>query len=146
MNLEIGKLSFVCLFLIFLSKSAICQDSINTPPSVSIKYIVFNETNFQEIVDSHDNVLLYFTANWSADSQNKKQNFMNIKDGLLDIKKAEDNRDNFIVVGEVNSKNYKICHDFNIKKYPSIVLISGKRHHLYKGDIEAEQILEWLRQ
>ncbi len=128
------------LLLNLLFHSFLLQDT-----QVSIKYVYFNETNFEQNVNSYDNVLIYFTANWSTDSQSKKQNFLNIKDGLLDIKKSLENRDRFIVVGEVNSKSYKICHDLNIKKYPSIVLISGKTHFLYKGEIEPEHILNWLR-
>lgn len=132
---------FIQVYLFFLLFNLYnLQDS-----QVSIKYVYFNETNFEQIVTSYNNVLIYFTANWSTDSQNKKQNFLNIKNGLLDIKKSQENRDEFIVVGEVNSKSYKICHDFNIKKYPSIVLISGKTHFLYKGEIEPEHILNWLK-
>jgi hypothetical protein len=137
------KLSFSLLLQIFLlfllSHYSLTQDS-----QLSIKYVYFNETNFEQNVNSYDNVLIYFTANWSSDSQSKKQNFLNIKNGLLEIK-SQENRDQFIVVGEVNSKSYKICHDLNINKYPSIVLISGKTHYLYKGEIEPEHILNWLR-
>ena len=128
------------MLILLTAKTVVSEES-----KVTIKYAYFNETNFEEFRTSHENILIYFTANWSADSQNKKQNFLNIREGLLDIKKNENNKDNFIVVGEANSKSYKLCHDFNIKKYPSVMLISGNRQHLYKGEIEAEHILEWLR-
>jgi hypothetical protein len=141
MKFQPPTLLFLTLIFFLSFFSVRCQEQ-----QVSIKYVYFNETNFEEHLNAFENVLIYFTANWSSDSQNKKQNFMGIKDGLLDIKKSQENKEKFIVVGEVNSKSYKLCHDYNIKKYPSIVLISGKRHHLYKGDIESEHILEWLRQ
>ena len=140
MKPKIFSFFYQILLFLLLFHLLVSQDN-----KVTIKYVYFNETNFDEIVNSHDNILIYFTANWSTDSQNKKQNFLNIKNGLLEIKKEQDNRDNFIVVGEVNSKSYKICHDFNVKKYPSIVLISDKKRFLYKGDVEADHILDWLR-
>ena len=139
MKLQLLKISLYIFMMFMMSTTMHSQDNL-----VSIKYIYFNESNIDEITNMNENVLIYFTANWSADSQNKKQNFLNIKNGLLEIK-SKDNRENFIIVGEVNSKSNKICRKYEISKFPTIILISGDKHYKYKGEIETEHILHWLK-
>ena len=130
---------YFCLLLTIVNGEVVNKDDI--------KYLSFNDTNYYgQYLHKYENILLYFTANWSDDSHSKKQNFLNIKNDELTHMILAQKKSNYLIIGEVDSKSYKICHEYDIQKYPSIVLVEGSKYIKYKGDFETESILHWLKQ
>jgi hypothetical protein len=109
-----------------------------------IQYISFNETNFDGYRQNYDNLLVYFTAKWNKERPERIAVIDEIKDHLKNITKNE--KETYLAFGEVDSINYKIFHDYDIQRYPSIILVEGAKHMKYKGEFESTKIVNWLKQ
>lgn len=137
------KVKIVFSILFFVSLLHIYTPS-RIEPIRQISYVTFNDTNFEEFRNKFENILIYFTASWKNETDERKIILEKVRQELSTSNAKE--RDNYLIMGEVDSKNYKIFHDYNVQKYPSIALIEGNNSMKYKGDFESEKILEWVNQ
>ncbi len=108
------------------------------------QHLVLNETNFDQFRQNYDNLLVYFTASWNSESPERKAVIENLVHQLQNLTKSE--KDNYFAFGEVDSKNYKIFHEYDVQRYPSLILVEGTKFMRYKGEFEATKIMTWLKQ
>lgn len=125
-----------CLSFLFSAKSEnLTKDVIN---------VIFNDTNFEQYLQNYENLLVYFTASWNAETPERKEIMSKLNQEIDLLRQNENN--NFIIMGEIDSKNYNVSHAYDVQKYPSLILIEGSKHMKYKGNFEFESIIEWLNQ
>ena len=137
MKNEFLLIFFFCLAFLQIHESQQTEANI-------FQYRVLNETNFDQYKQDYNNLLVYFTASWNSESPERKAIIENLIHQLQDLTKNE--KENYFAFGEVDSKNYKIFHEYDVQRYPSLILVEGSKHMKYKGDFEVTKIITWLKQ
>ena len=128
------------IFSLSLLKSIITEEE----QKKEVKTLVLNDSNFHEYKEKYENLLVYFSASWNEETPERKELISNINQEVDQIKEKENEK--YIIMGEVDSKNYNTSHLYDVQKYPSLILIEGPKHMKYKGPFELERIMEWLNQ
>lgn len=94
------------------------------------------DESFNSYKEKHDFMVIYFHAEWSNESKLIKQQFLRLPDWV--------ETDKGILYGIVTSKNYLTVHNYNIDRFPSVVLINNDKFYLYKGEMKSNHISEWI--
>jgi len=125
------NLSFVFAIFLFIVNQAFVK---------SFEVINISEENYNEI-KNNENLILYFHATWASKSDKHKEEFYSLAQQLKNnLSFANKN----FVLGIVSNKAYKICRDFKVESYPSIILIKSSERHLYNGQINGESMMYWV--
>jgi len=102
----------------------------------SNRVIPVNDTTYEEYVTNNDYVTIYFHATWSNDSKMIRLQFLGLSHSIkTDLKVA------FL---ETTSKAYMMNYKYDIKKYPSIILVNKEKQFLYNGPLKTREIAEWI--
>jgi len=98
--------------------------------------ISVNDTTYEEYINNNEFVSIYFHATWSNDSKNIRMQYMSLPHSVKS--------DSKIAFLETTNKSYLINYKYDIKNYPTILLINKDNHFTYKGSMKTRDIAEWF--
>lgn len=102
----------------------------------SNRVVLVNDTTYEEYISNHDYVAIYFHATWSNDSKMIRLQFLGLPQTII--------TDLNIAFVETTSKAYMMNYKYDIKRYPSIVLVNKDKHFLYNGQMKTREIADWI--
>lgn len=99
--------------------------------------ISVNDTNYEEHITENDFVSIYFHAPWSSDSRKIKNHFL----GLPQSINIPNIKIQFL---ETTNKAVRLNHRYDIRGYPTILLIKKDKHFVYKGGMKIQEMAAWI--
>lgn len=100
--------------------------------------VAVNDYNYKEYINNHEYVAIFFHAPWSNDSKILRVQYLALP-GYLN--RASNNN---IAILETNSKSREMIEKYEVKSFPTIVLVSKERFFHYKGTIKARDLNDWI--
>jgi len=119
------KIFFISIFLLNIVKILLTN-----------KVIKVNDTNYEEYIINNDYVAIYFHATWSSDSHTLRQQFFGLPHSV--------STDQKVAYLETTSKDYRINYKFDIKRYPTMIMVNKEKHFIYNGQMKVRDMAEWI--
>jgi hypothetical protein len=147
-----GKFIFL-LFNLLLTLTFISTqtqtEQLETNESLSnTKIIKVDDTNYQDYIDKNDFVVIFIHAPWSNDSKKMLNQYSILPHEIKENQnKNEANNENLLKIGylETTNKSVRLNHRYNIRGYPSILLVKKDKHFIYKGEMKLQDIVSWVK-
>ena len=112
------------------------------------KIIKVDDKNYEEHIEKNDYVVIFIHAPWSNDSKKMLQYYTLLPNEIKSSNNQnEAKNENSIKIGflETTNKSVRLCHKYDIRGYPSFLLIKKDKHFLYKGEMKIQEIANWVK-
>lgn len=100
------------------------------------RVVPVNDTSYEEHITNNDYVAIYFHAVWSNDSKTLRMQFLALPHSV--------NIDQKIAFLETTSKAYMMNYKYDIKRYPSIILVNKDKNFLFNGQMKTRDMADWI--